>query len=147
VGGQTCVGTGLPDNVTVMIDSIKKIGFSRTNMAVPKVESGAIELFEERLRDHPTIERKGANNPYTSVNGHMFICVNKAGEVGVRLSKEDRENFIKNHDSALLQSYGAVMKEYVVVPVSVLKNKEKFLLPLDGSYSYVSSSKPKPTKK
>ena len=77
----------------------------------------------------------------------MFTCINKAGEVGVRLSKEDREDFIKKYDSALLESYGAVMREYVVVPVTVLKNKKKFLSYLDSSFEYVSSLKPKPTTK
>ena len=116
-------------------------------MAVPKIESEAIELFERRLADHPTIERKGANNPYTSVNGHMFSAVNKAGEVGLRLSKEEREAFIVKYDTKLLESYGAVMREYVVVPVSLLKSKTKFLAYLEKSYEYVSSLKPKPTKK
>lgn len=115
-------------------------------MAVPKVESEAIELFEKHLEKHPTIERKGANNPYTSVNGHMFSCVNKAGEVGLRLSKEDRESFIEKYDSALLESYGAVMREYVVVPVKVL-NAKGFEKLLDQSYEYASSLKPKPNKK
>ncbi len=115
-------------------------------MAVPKIESEAIELFEKHLEDHPTIERKGANNPYTSVNGHMFSCVNKAGEVGLRLPKEDREAFIKKHKTWPLESYGVIMKEYVAVPVSVLRGK-KFRGYLDKSFEYVSSLKPKPTTK
>ena len=115
-------------------------------MAIPKIESEAIEQFEVQLRAHPTIERKGANNPYTSVNGHMFSCVNKDGEVGLRLSKEDREAFIREHKTALLESYGCVMKEYVVVPLAVLKSK-KFQGYLNESFNYVSSLKPKPTMK
>ncbi|MDH3494444.1 MAG: hypothetical protein OEM82_12890 [Acidobacteriota bacterium] len=116
-------------------------------MAVPRIESEAIELFEKRLNEHPTIKRKGANNPYTSVNGHMFSHVNKAGEVGLRLSKEDREAFIEKHGTGPMESYGAVMREYVVVPVSVLKSKKSFLGYLDKSFAYVSSLKPKPTTK
>jgi len=116
-------------------------------VAVPKIESEAIELFEKRLKEHSTIERKGANNPYTSVNGHMFTHVNKAGEVGLRLSKEDRDAFVEKYGSGPMQSYGAVMREYVVVPVSVLKSKKSFLGYLEKSYAYVNSLKPKPTKK
>ena len=115
-------------------------------MAIPKIESEAIGLFEKHLDAHPDIERKGANNPYTSVYGHMFTHVNKAGQVGLRLSKEDREPFIEKHDSDILESYGHQMKEYVVVPVSVLKNGKEFLSYFDMSYKYVSSLKPKPTK-
>ena len=116
-------------------------------MAAPKIESEAIELFEKRLESHPTIERKGANNPYTAVNGNMFTCVNKAGEVGLRLSKVDRGVFIEKHVSSILESYGHQMKEYVVVPAKILKNKKQFIEYLDLSYDYVSSLGPKSTKK
>ena len=114
---------------------------------VPRVPGKAVDLFEAQLEKHPKIERKGANNPYTSVNGNMFSHVNKDGEVGLRLSKEDRERFIEEHDSAPLTSYGAVMREYVVVPESVLENERLFQSYLDKSFEYACSLKPKPTKK
>ena len=116
-------------------------------MAVPKVESEAIEEFEKRLEEHPDIERKGANNPYTAVNGNMFSAVNKDGQVGIRLSKEDHAAFIDQHDSEQFMSYGAKMNGYVVVPLKVVSDKKLFKKWFDKSFEFASSLKPKPTKK
>ena len=112
----------------------------------PKVPGKSIDLFEKHLEAHPEIERKGAANPYTSVNGHMFSSLNKKGELGLRLSKEDRESFIKEFDTELFFTYNTVMKEYVRVPEELLEG-DGFRVFLDKSYDYVKSLKPKPTKK
>jgi len=108
--------------------------------------SKIVELYDAQLTAHPTIESKGAKNPYTSVNGHMFSCMNKAGEVGLRLSKEDQAAFLEKFDAKLFVSYGATMKGYVIVPMSLLESKE-FQTYLDKSYTYVTSLPPKATKK
>ena len=105
-----------------------------------------VELYDAQIAAHPTIERKGAKNPYTSVNGHMFSATNKDREVGIRLSKEDQAAFLEKFDAKLFISYGATMRGYVTVPVSLLKS-EYFQEYLDLSFNYVSSLEPKPTKK
>ncbi|GMQ81903.1 MAG: hypothetical protein BMS9Abin05_1340 [Rhodothermia bacterium] len=104
-----------------------------------------VDVYERQIAAYPLIERKGAANPYTSVIGHMFSCLNKRGEVGLRLSKADREIFLEEHQTKLFESYGAVMKEYVTVPDSLISSKEKFQPYLNTSYDYVKSLKPKPT--
>ena len=48
----------------------------------------AIKKYDELLSKCPDIDRKGKSMPYTSANGHMFSQVNKAGELGIRFSKE-----------------------------------------------------------
>ena len=104
-----------------------------------------VDIYDKLIAAHPVIVRKGAANPYTSVNGHMFSGLNKKGELGLRLSKEDREAFLKKHKTKLFESYGVVMKEYVTVPDSLLRRTKTMLKYLDMSYEYVSSLKPKPT--
>jgi len=108
--------------------------------------SKTVELYETQIAAHPTIERKGAKNPYTSVNGHMFSAMNKAGEVGIRLSKEDQAAFLDKFGAKLFISYGATMRGYVTVPLSLLESEE-FQTYLDKSYAYVTSLPPKATKK
>lgn len=108
--------------------------------------SKTVELYDRQLTAHPTIERKGAKNPYTSVNGHMFSATNRDGEIGIRLSKEEQAAFLEKFDAKLFISYGATMRGYVTVPVSLLKSDE-FQEYLDNSYAYVSSLPPKATKK
>tara|TARA_R110000868_G_scaffold304437_17_gene565294 strand:- start:27747 stop:27953 length:207 start_codon:yes stop_codon:yes gene_type:complete len=54
--------------------------------------------------------------PYTSVNKHMFILFNKAGEIGFRFSKESQNPFMEKHpDSSLYKSYGSIMNGYVLI--------------------------------
>ena len=38
-----------------------------------------IDLYDQLIATHADIERKGATNPYTSLNGHMFSHLSKDG--------------------------------------------------------------------
>ena len=106
-----------------------------------------LELYDKVVELHPNIERKGKTMPYTSVNGHMFSIMDKEGNLGLRLSKSDREEFIQKFNSKLMVQYGAVMKEYVVIPQNLLDNTSELLKYLQMSFEYVSALKPKPTKR
>jgi ABC-type transporter MlaC component len=67
--------------------------------------------------------------------------------LAIRLPEGEREQFLKKHKTKLFQAYGAVMQEYVTVPVALLKNTKALQKYLEVSYEYVKSLKPKPTKK
>ena len=114
-------------------------------MAKPSASNERVEISDRLIDAHPTIQRKGAANHYTSVNGHMFSCVNKVGDIAVRLSKEERGVFMQKYSAELLVSYNTVMKEYVVVPDKVLFNVDTFMMYLNMSFDYVSSLKPNPS--
>ena len=115
-------------------------------MANPDYETN-LALYEALIATHPKIERKGKTSPYTSVNGHMFSYLSKEGELGLRLSAEDRAAFVEKYKSQPFIQYGAVMKEYVAVSDALLANTEELKGYLVSSYDYVSALKPKPTKK
>jgi hypothetical protein len=104
-------------------------------------------LYDKLLATNPKIERKGAANPYTSLNGHMFTYLNPSGTLALRLPEKEREEFLKKYKTTLFEAYGAVMKEYVTVPDSLLKNTKVLRKYLDTSIGYVKTLKPKPTKK
>jgi hypothetical protein len=38
----------------------------------PNIPADQLALYDKLIATHPEIERKGAANPYTSLNGHMF---------------------------------------------------------------------------
>ena len=118
-------------------------------MSKPKIEipPEKIALYDKLIATNPEIERKGVTNPYTSHNGHMFTHLSKTGTCGIRLPKVEREAFLKKYNTTLYESYGAVMKEYVAVPDDLLANTEALKEVLDISYNYVSTLKPKPSKK
>jgi TfoX/Sxy family transcriptional regulator of competence genes len=106
-----------------------------------------LALYEKLLATNPKIERKGAANLYTSLNGHMFTLLNPSGTLALRLPEEEREKFLKKYNTKLFEAYGAVMKEYVLVPDSLLKDIRTLGKYLKLSYAYIESLKPKPTKK
>ena len=106
-----------------------------------------LELYEKLVATNPNVKRRGKTMPYASMNGHMFSLLDKEGNLGLRLPKEEREAFLVEFKTELSVQYGAVMKEYVVVPDDLLKKTDELKKYFDISYEYVSSLKPKPTKK
>lgn len=106
-----------------------------------------LELYEKLVTTNPKVMRKGKTMPYTSVNGHMFSLLGKEGNLWLRLPKEEREIFLAEFKTEPFVQYGAVMKEYVVVPDDLLEKTDELKKYFKISYEYVSSLKPKPTKK
>jgi len=106
-----------------------------------------LALYDKLIESNPRIVRKGKTTPYTSLNGHMFTFLSKEGAMGLRLSSEDREEFIRKYNSTLMEQYGRIMKEYVVVPDDLLNDTKTLAKYLQKSLDYISTLKPKPTKK
>ena len=111
------------------------------------VPSEQLALYDRLIRTHPDIERKGMKLPYTSFNGHIFTFLSETGVLAIRLSNEEREAFLKKYATTLMESHGAIMKEYVAVPENLLKNTKELKKYLTISYEYVKTLKPKPQKK
>lgn len=124
------------DNETIMSDK------------ADQVPADKLELYKRLIDSHPEIELKGGMKlPYTSYQGNMFSQLTKAGVVGLRLGKNERQAFIAAYDSGLLETYGTVMKEYVAVPDQLLHDTKKLLPYLEQSYAYAKTLKPKPSKR
>jgi hypothetical protein len=104
-----------------------------------------LALYEALVATHPKVERKGAANPYTSLNGHMFSLLNPAGTMALRLPPDEREKFLKKYKTILFEAYGAVMKEYVTVPDTLLAKTKELEKYFAMSYQYIETLKPKPT--
>jgi TfoX/Sxy family transcriptional regulator of competence genes len=111
------------------------------------VPSDKLALYDKLVSTNPKLERKGAGLPYTSHNGHMFTFLSKDGLLALRLSEEDRNDFLKKYKTTLFEAHGTIMKEYVTVPDKLLKNTAELKVYLDLSYDYVKTLKPKPQKK
>jgi TfoX/Sxy family transcriptional regulator of competence genes len=105
-----------------------------------------VHLYEKLVATNPKVERKGAAFPYTSFNGHMFSVLTKTGTLALRLPAAEREAFLKKYKTKLSVQFGTVMKEYVEVPDSLLRNTRELKKFFDLSYTYVGSLKPKPAK-
>lgn len=110
-------------------------------------------MYEERLKLYDQLvsmctgfERKGKTMPYTSANGYMFSQLNKDAQIGIRLSKESGEKFKELYQATEFRSYGAVMKDYVLVPDELLKDLDTVAKYLQQGYEYVMSLPPKKGK-
>jgi TfoX/Sxy family transcriptional regulator of competence genes len=114
---------------------------------VSEVYANKLAIYEKLVATNPSIERKGDTMPYTSLNGNMFSLLGKDGSLGFRLSKEDREEFLEKFNSGLMEQYGAVMKEYVVIPDQILNSQKELKKYFDLSYAYAKTLKPKATSK
>ena len=107
-------------------------------------------MWEENLKNYdqlvdlcPRFERKGKTMPYTSANGYMFSLLNKAGEFGIRLPKDRGTEFKEKCNSTIFKSYGAVMKDYVLITDHLLQDLDQLAIYLNESYEYVMTLKPK----
>jgi len=116
-------------------------------MPTPKhnIPPDKLALYEKLIATNPTIPQRGAANPYTSLNGHMFTLLNPDGSLALRLPAGEREEFLAKYKSSLFESHGHVMKEFVAVPDSLLRNTRELQPYFDLSCIYVASLKPKPT--
>ena len=55
----------------------------------------ALERYDKFVKQCPRFERRGKTMPYTSANGYMFSLLNKAGEIGIRFSKEVQKKYLE----------------------------------------------------
>lgn len=102
-----------------------------------------LKIYDELISLCKSFERKGKTMPYTSANGHMFSLYNKAGEIGIRFSKEVQKKYIEEWDTTIYHSYNAIMHGYVLIPERMLKDLDNVAKYLDESYDYVMSLPPK----
>jgi len=107
-----------------------------------------VALYEKLIATLPGVERKGADNPYTALNGNMFsLLLSPEGRMALRLPKDEREQFLKKYKTTLFEAYGALMQEYVAVPDALLQKSKELQKYFVLSYAYAKTLKPKPSKK
>ena len=90
---------------------------------------------------------KGAKNPYTSRNGHMYSFLDATGSMALRLSDELWEDFVARYDSGPVTQYGSTMRGYVAVPDDLLRATSDIAQWFDKSYRWIGTLEPKATKK
>ena len=102
-----------------------------------------LKIYDELVAKCPRFERKGKTMPYTSANGHMFSLLNKAGEIGIRFSKEVQKKYMEELNTTIFKSYNSIMQGYILIPDHMLGDLDTVARYLDESYDYVISLEPK----
>ena len=90
---------------------------------------------------------KGAKNPYTSRNGHMFSFLDAGGTMALRLSDELTEEFRSSYESGDVIQYGSTMRGYSSIPSGLLADNNTLAGWFDRSWDWIGTLPPKPTKK
>ena len=102
-----------------------------------------LKVYDDLVSRCSRFERKGKTMPYTSANGYMFSLFNKAGEIGIRFSKEVQKKYMKEYDTTLYKSYNSIMHGYILITQEMLEDADNVVKLLDESYDYVMSLEPK----
>ena len=102
-----------------------------------------LKIYDALVEKCPRFERKGKTVPHTSANGYMFSILNKAGELGIRFSKEVQKERLVAWNTSLFKSYNSIMHGYVLIPEEMLEDLDQLAVYLNESYDYVMSLEPK----
>ena len=106
-----------------------------------------LKIYDALVAKCPRLERLGKTMPYTAANGYMFSLFNKAGEIGIRFSKERQKHYFEELNTTHYTSYGAVMNGYILIPEAMLNDLDKVADLLNESYDYIMSLEPNKHKK
>ncbi len=106
-----------------------------------------LAIYDALIAQCTNFERKGKTMPYTSANTHMFSLLNKAGEIGIRLSKESGEAFMEKHNAEPYKSYGAFMRGYVKIPEEYWSDMPFMVALFEQGFTHAMSLKANPRKK
>ncbi len=109
--------------------------------------SAAFESYKAMVERSGNGEVKGAKNPYTSRNGHMFTFLDGEGTMAIQLSGELEAEFRSRYQSNPVIQYGRTMNGYSSVPPELLDDTEALREWYDRAWEWIGSLKPKPTKK
>ena len=108
----------------------------------------ALELYTAAVdRGTSGVPVKGAKNPYTSLNGHMFSFLDADGGMALRMSDELRESFAADFETGPVIQYGATMRGYTSIPDDLFHDTEALAEWFDKAHAWIGTLDPKPTKK
>lgn len=105
-----------------------------------------IEVFESVVPGPPAVQRKMFGYPASFVNGNMFMGLFQDNLI-LRLSEDHRRELTKTKGAKIFEPMaGRPMKEYVVVPAMMLRNKAALSSWVSKAFAYGVSLKPKPKR-
>ncbi len=112
-----------------------------------KQSSETLNIFQALVDQVQDIEIKGAKSSYCAANGNMFCFLASGDRLALRLPKDEREKFLSQHADCVCIEHATVMKDYVLVPDSILHNNRKLRPLFKKCCEHAFSLKPKPTTK
>ena len=106
-----------------------------------------IKTFEAVVPGPPAVQRKMFGFPAAFVNGNMFMGLHQEDMI-LRLPEKPRATLLEMSGARVFEPMpGRPMREYVVVPPSLLKNHDKLASWSKTALDYGLSLKPKASAK
>jgi TfoX/Sxy family transcriptional regulator of competence genes len=105
-----------------------------------------IKLFEEVTPGPPATPKKMFGFPAAFVNGNMFMGLHQENMI-LRLPEDSRAELLKMNAQIFEPMPGRPMREYVIVPPSLLHDRKKLSSWVQKALEYSSSLPPKAGKK
>lgn len=105
-----------------------------------------VSVFESVVPGPPAVQRKMFGYPASFVNGNMFLGLFQDSMI-LRLSEDHRRELIKIKGAKIFEPMaGRPMKEYVVVPPTMLRDKALLSSWVSKAFAYGTSLRPKPKR-
>jgi TfoX/Sxy family transcriptional regulator of competence genes len=102
-----------------------------------------IDTFEAAVPPAPAVLRKMFGYPAGFVNGNMFTGLHQENMI-VRLSEPSRDKFLKTAGARIFEPMpGRPMREYVILPASVIQDKDQLRFWVAQALEYGLTLKPK----
>lgn len=105
-----------------------------------------IKLFEEVTPGPPATSKKMFGFPAAFVNGNMFMGLHQENMI-LRLPEDSRAELLKMNARIFEPMPGRPMREYIIVPPSLLHDRNKLSSWAQKALEYGSSLPPKAGKK
>lgn len=105
-----------------------------------------VATFESVMPGSPAIKRKMFGFPAAFVHGNLFMGLHQENMI-LRLPDEHRTELLASEGAKLFEPMpGRHMREYVVVPMSIVQNREKLSRWVSKALEHAASLKPKVKK-
>lgn len=115
-------------------------------MKLKKSPPALIEFFDTVVPGPPAERRKMFGFPCSFVNGNMYMGLYQ-DDMALRLPDEHREKFLRIRGARIFEPMpGRPMREYIVVPKTVMEDRKELAQWIDRSLKYAASIKPKVKK-
>lgn len=116
-------------------------------MAWRKSPPALIAAFDGALPDDPHVERrKMFGYPAAFAHGHLFTGLHQENLM-VRLGEAQRAALVKNGGRPFEPMPGRAMREYVVVPDTIVEDKRALAMWLKRGLAYVGTLPPKTARR
>jgi len=115
-------------------------------MKMKKAPPALVALFAEVAPGPPAQRRTMFGYPCSFLNGNLFIGLHSDGMI-LRLPEALRAELLHDRGAKIFEPMpGRPMREYVVVPKSMLEDRKTLAKWIERSRTFAASLKPKPKK-